>query len=779
MAGLGLNIGLKALLSSRAGLDTVGHNIANANTPGYSRQRLSVSASPSILLRGLALGNGVDTDAILRTADALLQRRLVNQTGTLAQVNARLAGMSQVESLLGEPGDQGLSERLKAFGSSLGSLAASPDDASRASGAVQASSSLTDRFNELAASLSTARRDSAAAVAAGVRNVNTITSAISKLNSEISTFEKKGLAANDLRDQRDEALKELAGLVDISYSERPSGAVTVTTNGAILIGETKSYAMSATVTPEGAATIRLAGHPNALEISGGSLGGQLRLAQDFLPGLASKLDLLAKNLILEMNRAHSAGVPSSGPFHALTGSYAVTDHDGDGALTDELVAGAGLPFGIHRGQLFVSVTNETTGAVSTQALPIDPANMTVGDFIDRLNDVPHLSAGLDSSGHLQIASDPGFGFDFSRKVNAAPDVDGTFGGTAATLGTAIAGPFNLADGDTLALTGPSGAYSVTFDDADFADITQATAEEIATILESDASFSASGLSAHAVAGRLFLQTDAQGAGTSVTVNSGSSLAAFGWSAAQVATGQDNPVEVAVQGTYTGTVNQEYTFTPMTDGTIGTTDGLQIGMYDASGALVQTLSVGAGYQPGTPIALANGLSVSFGLGSLSASSNHAFGLRALVDSDTADVLVAFGVNSYFTGTSATDIAVRADIELDPRSISGTQTGAAGDNTTLRDMLTASTAAADGLGDTPIGTYWGDVVGGVGFEIDAADSAREVDQFLLDSLSARRDQVSGVNVDEELVDMLQFEQAFSAASRYISVVNSTNDEILRLL
>jgi flagellar hook-associated protein FlgK len=779
MAGLGLNIGLKALLSSRAGLDTVGHNIANANTPGYSRQRAELSASPSILLRGLALGNGVDTDEILRTADALLHRRLVAQTGAIAQIETRLAGMSQVESLLGEPGDNGLAELLKAFSTRLGGLAASPDDAALAAGAVQSSLSLTARFNELSSSFSTARRDNGAAVTDTVRQVNTLAAEVSKLNTEIATFEKKGVAANDLRDQRDESLKALASLTAITYSERPSGAVTVSINGALLIGESRSYKLRATVTPEGAATVTLENHPRDLEIKGGKLGGLLRVGEEFVPSLASKLDALAKNLILETNRAHSTGVPSDGAFHALTGSYAVEDKDGDGVRTDELLANSGLPFDPQAGQLFVNITDESTGRFTTHSITIDPAETTVADLIDRLNAIPHLNAGLDSTGKLQVTSRSGFGFDFSRRLNGSPDVTGTFGGNAATLGTTIPGPFNLADGDTLSLTGPGGTANITFDDADFADITQATAEEIVAVLESTPALAASGLSAVAVGGRLMLQTDAQGAGASVTVGGGTSLAAFGWSAAQVATGQDNPVEVAASGKYTGTRNEEFTFVPNMDGTIGTTAGLEIAVYDSSGAQVATLDVGDDYEPGTSLALPSGLAVSFGFGSLSASSNQAFSLHALADSDTSDVLVSFGLNSYFTGTSAADIDVRADIQRDPSAIASTQSGAAGDNATIRDMLAAQTASAEGLGGSSIESYWSDAVSGLGFEISAAESAREVDRFLLDSLTARRDEISGVNVDEELVDMIRFEQAFSAASRYIAAVNATNDEIMNLI
>ena len=131
MASVSLNIGLKALLTAQSALDTVGHNVSNANTPGYSRQSLQVSASPSILVRGIAIGNGVDANVVLRTADDLLTRRLVQQTASIQQLQTRTNGMTQVEALLGEPGERGLNALMQSFFSSLSSLAASPEDVTR------------------------------------------------------------------------------------------------------------------------------------------------------------------------------------------------------------------------------------------------------------------------------------------------------------------------------------------------------------------------------------------------------------------------------------------------------------------------------------------------------------------------------------------------------------------------------------------------------------------------------------------------------------------------
>lgn len=779
MSGIGYNIGLRALLASQSALETVGHNISNANTPGYSRQSLHLSAASPLILRGLSIGNGVQPDIILRTADGLLIRRIVTQTSSINQLDARLSGMSQVESIFGEPGDRGLGKLMQSFATSLSSLASDPQDLVLRTGTVQSSLAMTARFNELASSLTNARRDNAGAVTAQVEQANTLTQQISDMNREIATFEASGAPANDLRDQREQALTALGELIDIRYTERANGAVSVTTNGALLIGESKAYALDAELDSSGRVLVTVEGNPRPIAVKGGSIGGLIRMSEEFIPGMLEQLNTLARNLIVELNRAHSTGMPSAGPFHSLVGAYQVADQDGDANATDELLSDAGLPFDVQAGTLVVNVTDEATGRFTSTNLAIDPEVTTIADLLGELNSIPHLRASLDSFGRMQISSDEGYAFDFSPRLNGQPDVFGSFGGGAASLSTSTAGPFALDDGDTLDITGPGGAFSVTLDSADFTDITQATAQEIADALEADAGFASSGLRAVAVADRLVLQTVSTGTSASFQIDGGSALGALGWSAGQSASGQANSVDVAVSGVYTGAQNDEYTFVPTMDGTVGTTTGLLVQVFDSQGTQIATLDVGAGYVPGTKLDVSNGIKVSFGFGDLSATDGDVLGLQVLRDSDTSDALVALGLNAYFTGTDAGEIALNVEIERDPGLIASSKTGAGGDNATILEMLAAQKADLDALDGITMDSYYGNMVSGIGFEIGSAQSARDVEQFLLDSLSNRREQVSGVNIDEELTNMMQFEQAFGAASRFITVINTTTQELLNLI
>ena len=112
MSNIALNTGLKALLSARYVLDTIGHNISNANTPGYSRQRVDLAPGVPLAVRGLMIGTGVDSVLVERSFNQLLGRRILAQTSVMGGLSSQLTNLSEIESLFGEPGEGGLSALL-------------------------------------------------------------------------------------------------------------------------------------------------------------------------------------------------------------------------------------------------------------------------------------------------------------------------------------------------------------------------------------------------------------------------------------------------------------------------------------------------------------------------------------------------------------------------------------------------------------------------------------------------------------------------------------------
>jgi flagellar hook-associated protein 1 FlgK len=785
MSNVGLNTGLRALLAARFALDTIGHNIANANTPGYARQRIDLASSLPIGLRGLLVGTGVDADSIQRNVDDLLGRRILTQRGVLGHLTMRTAALAEIETFLGDGSTTGLGGFLDGFFAAVSDLSAAPDDPILAAGLVESAENLTGRFREAAGYLTQRSADARAELAQQVGQVNRLADELAALNVEIGKTEANGSTANDLRDRRDHLLGELSELVDVTALDGANGSVRVLVAGNTLVGAAKANHISTSTDAGGALVLRIEGAEGELPVTGGMLGGLVDVLQELAPDLRSRLDLLARELVLSTNRVHSTGVPPAGSFTVLTGTNAAQDFDGDGKVADELLSNAGLPFDVVSGGLWVNVVESSTGSVTRQRIEISATHTTVQDFLDELNGIPNLSADLDASGRVRIVADAGWGFDFSRRLDADPDPAGVFGGTRASVATLAGEPFAFADGDTLDLTVGSGSGSVSFQivfsSDDFFEISNATAEELAAVINADPGAQANGVVASAVAGSLVLQTLAEGTGASLTVEGGNAAGTLGWNGlvGTPITGQANGVEPAIGGLYTGADEARWVFRPRSDGVVGTTPGLLVDVFDQKGELVTSLDVGAGYVPGSEIAVTDGVTASFGLGELSASHGDLFALDLVPDTDTTDVLVALGINGLFTGSNAADIAVNADVAGDPRNLASSAAGAPGDGSLLLELLRGEETRSPALGDASLSEYFGKLVGELGFQSASAASARSASDLVIQSLEARRDEVSGVDIDEELVDLVAFEQSFAAAAQYIQTVQQLGDELLALI
>lgn len=771
-----LNVGLKALLAAQAGLDTAGHNVANVSTPGYSRQQVLLSSSGSQILNGIAVGNGVEAGTVRRIADMFIGRRMATSAGKMAFLDARLGGLSQIESMLGEPGTDGLSTKMQKLFQSFSNLAADPTDPSVRQSVVSAGVDLAKRFHSLAAGLGELARDTNTQIAGSVDRVNVLTSRIASLNRSIGEFEATGEPANDMRDQRDQAIQELGTFVDVRAFEGPNGSMNVQSGGQLLVGPTNSYAMSAVTGPIGTVVLKIAGHAAPFEPASGSLAGLLSVSNDAGGKHTSELDAVAHNLAFQLNRAHSTGVPTGGPFSQLTGQFAFVDQDGDQLVTDETLAHAGLSFTVSAGELRVSITNKATGEVETTKLDIDPETLTVGDLVSQLDSIAHLSASITSDGRLDLTADPGFGFDFAQRIATSPDTYGTFGGLSASLGSSQE-PFTLTAGSTLQITTGVGSSTVTFQSSDFANIAHASADEVATAI--NAQIGAIGARAVVVDGRVVLQTLTQGTGASIQTTTGTALGVFGFTAGQSSTGQTKAAVPTISGTYTGSANETYTFVPTGDGTIGETTGLGVDVFDGEGNKVATVSVGEGYVPGTPLEFAQGLSVAFALGGVSKTNGNVASVEAVADADTADVLAALGVNALVTGTDAASFALRADIEADPSRLATSSTGDSADVGTLLDLAGVDEASIPDLGGLSASKFYSALVVAIGSDASSSQAMYDTEEVVKNGLEARRQSISGVNVDEELIEFERYQQAYAAAARFLAVVNQVQQELMQLV
>lgn len=780
--GFGFGSGLRALSAARLGMQVAGNNIANANTVGYSRQRVELSAAlPYQTGRGFQIGSGVDVSGIFGVVDQGLERRIQLQTGLVGAARVDQLRMAELEGILGEP--EGLSETLQGFFGSIGALQTDPADRALRGGVIQSGALLSQGFRLISDRVGELRGSSFDEVRGHVREVNEHAAAIAELNSQIIGVEANGSAANDLRDARREHVRQISVLLDTRAIERSSGSVDVLVGGHLLVAGSQSTQLGVGRGADGLTRVTAGENAATVNVREGRIAALLRQEATDLPGTLSRIDDLARSTILEFNRLHSTGMPRSGPFQSLRSAYGVLDGNNNNVFGDELLSQAGLEFAVQSGELYVNVSNLESGGMERTRIAIDPASMTLRDVADELTAIDHLSASIDPTGRLRISADNGYGFDFSPRLDPDPDGNGTFGGTNPAIGATGAGPYDIS-GQTFPVTftvttGSATApvnTTVTLQATDFANSSTATTAELIAAINDDLGTAGT---AQEVAGRLVIQ-GSQGGDSSIlqlTNGSGTVLGDLGLSTAQT-TGRDDALPITVEGTYTGADNDRFTFVPAGDGQIGRTAGLKINVFNSAGDLVTELDVGQTYQPGEMIEVADGVQVSFGPGTISGTAGQVFGLDVLNDSDTADLLVGIGMNSFFLGSSASDIEVDPAILSNPDRLAAALGTADGDASNLERFTAMRDRAIGSLDANTIEDFYADLVGDVGFETAGATTALIAEEDLLGYLQAEREGVSGVNIDEEMVSMVQYQQSYEAAARFISVAQQMLDTLINL-
>jgi flagellar hook-associated protein 1 len=781
--GFGLGAGLRALTAARLGLQIAGNNVANANTPGYSRQRIElVAADPFAIARGFQIGSGVDVAGITRLVDSGLEGRLRLQMGLSGAAEVDQSRYAEIEGVLGEP-DNGLSSSLAGFFGSIGSLQTDPADRSLRGGVVQAGTQLAQGLNLLSNRFSELANSTFNQVSGLVRQVNQHAQAIAALNTQITSIEANGSQANDLRDAREQHIKAISSLMDTRVLERNTGSTDLLVGGHLLVSGDHVSALSVTRDTSNHTAIT-ASNNASITLQSGQIAALLQGESTDVPQLQDRMNRLAHNLILEVNRLQTTGVPAGGPFSTLTSFYGSADSNNNGTRGDELLSQGGFQFPVQNGDLYVTVSNKETGAMERTRIHVDPSAMTLNDFASALNNVNHVSASVDPMGRLRVNSDPGYGFDFSPRLDTNPDGFGSFGGANPTIGSTHSGPFDLS-GQTfpVSFTMTTGTASsptvtnVTLNASSFANTGAVTTDELVSAINS--SLGSTDTAAN-IGGNLVIRSSQGGASSQLqlaNVGAGTVLGALGLSTAAT-TGQDVGVTVQVEGSYSGSNNGNLVFRPSTDGQIGVTPNMNVDVFDENGRHVTTVNVGAGYNPGDPIDLGNGVSVRFGPGQVSATAGNVFSLDVLSNSDTSDVLVALGMNSFFHGTDASDISVNPDISTNPDLFAAGTGPAVGDASNLARMMGLRSTQLSGLDANTVEGFYTNFVGDVGFKSAAATSTLQSQDQLLSQLQSERDSVSGINLDEEMVDVTRYQQSYDAAARFISVVQQVTNTLINI-
>ncbi len=249
--------------------------------------------------------------------------------------------------------------------------------------------------------------------------------------------------------------------------------------------------------------------------------------------------------------------------------------------------------------------------------------------------------------------------------------------------------------------------------------------------------------------------------------------------------EEAPPAINISGIYTGSVNQTYTCTVSTTPAAGTlsigSGTMVVTVLDGDGDTVAQISVGSGYESGALRNVNEGIRISFGADGPSPgyfNDGDEFEIEALANSDSTGFLSSVGLNTFFSGTSATTIALEDDIKDSPSRIA-TSRSTGSDNSNVMGMARLGDTALSGLDGLSIKSYYRNLATDIGNSITTTQVRQDNAYGMWQSLSNQRSELSGVDMNEEAAKMMLFEKMFQSMARYMNVLSRTMDTLMSVI
>jgi flagellar hook-associated protein 1 FlgK len=308
----GLNIGRSALLSHQAALEVTGHNLANVQTEGYSRQRVELVQAQPINTPVGSVGAGVNAARIERLQLGYLERQISRVTVENGYDTALTQGLDELQTLLGEPSADGISAALTEFWNSWDDLATSPADAAFRGQVIDRANHLSAVYNQRIQGFLAVEDRFNEGLADAMADVNALATELADFNGSIAKSEASGYPANDLRDQRDGVIRQIAEKLGVESEEEESYVnLRMANGGPYLVNRQETYELKAGVDSRSHLSgFRVESSP--VTPSGGEMGALLELRGEVSPGLRDELSQWMATVADRVNNLHAAGVDRDG-----------------------------------------------------------------------------------------------------------------------------------------------------------------------------------------------------------------------------------------------------------------------------------------------------------------------------------------------------------------------------------------------------------------------------------------------------------------------------------
>ncbi|HSR67147.1 MAG TPA: flagellar hook-associated protein FlgK [Acidobacteriota bacterium] len=313
---------VRSLTNFQAGLAVVSDNVANVNTAGYTRKRaLFTSTRPELRSYGF-LGTGAEISRVEGVRDFFIERRLITELQSQGFYQGQQFGLQQIEGTVFSSTESGIPDQISRFFNSFSDLTNDGSSLALRQAAISEGERLADQFNTAFQRLGRLALDNHQQIEDTVGQINSLSQRIADLNGELTRAGASGQDGGVFQDQRQQALEELAQLVEFRVVSDENGIIDVTTtSGAPLVLGTETKELRAE-TSAGSTAIFVENREVTGDITGGELGGQLLLDRQTIPSFIGDLNLLAEEIASQVNAAHSGGEDLNGnagqPFFSFT-----------------------------------------------------------------------------------------------------------------------------------------------------------------------------------------------------------------------------------------------------------------------------------------------------------------------------------------------------------------------------------------------------------------------------------------------------------------------------
>jgi flagellar hook-associated protein 1 FlgK len=393
------SIAVSSLMASQVQISVASSNISNADTTGYT-----VKTANQVATTSGGAGTGVSITGITSSVDKLLFKSLISATSELGAANTNNDYLNRLQALYGsttgtEDTGTSIANTLASLESAISSLAGTTSSASLQANVVSVLDNLASQLRETSSGIQQLRGTADAAISSDVDQVNASLQAVASLNAQIKQAAAAGQSTGDLEDQRNVALQTVASKMNVSYFISSTGDMQVyTASGQTLVDSSAhllSFTAASSVTANasysagsssGLSGISVNGVDVTAQITSGEIGSLLSLRDSVLPAAQSQLEQLANTLADTLNAASNQGT-SLPPPTTLTGSTTVTAATALDAT----------------GTVRVAVADQSGSLVSYADLDLS-TYATVGDLVSAINGISGLSASINASGKVVIAS---------------------------------------------------------------------------------------------------------------------------------------------------------------------------------------------------------------------------------------------------------------------------------------------------------------------------------------------------------------------------------------